>query len=806
MKSYAAAFSVLLPALSATGVPARAAQDSIDAVIHSSQRHQGFINLFYDDKQGGLYMEVKRLNKPFLLVTSLPHGVGSNDIGLDRGQLGETRMVQFERFGPYLVLKQLNTDYRADTSNIAEQRAVKEAFAESVLWRGKIQSGGKQIVKLNDLVLRDLHGIEARLLAAEQGSYKLNHELSLVLPQGVKSFEKNADVDVLLTYNTGKAGEYARNVTPDANSITIRKRFSFVELPDDGYQPRDYHPVSGFFARRFMDYARPVNQNIVRRYLVRHRLRKKVPGSAPSAVIKPITYYLDPGVPEPIRSALLEGARWWGQAFTDAGFINGFQVKLLPEGADPQDIRYNMIQWVHRATRGWSYGSVITDPRTGEILKGHVTLGSLRVRQDYLIAKGLTAGWKDRAAADKASMDLALARIRQLSAHEVGHTLGIEHNFAASSRDNDSVMDYPHPYISLKDGKIDISVPYGTGVGAWDKWVVNFGYGEYDEGRSPQAVQRRQIADARKRGMRYIGEADSRSADAGHVYASLWDNGENAVDELARIQKVRRAAIDNFNSNALTGGAVKSELTDAFVPIYLMNRYQIEAAAKWIGGVDYRTENDGRWNFVSAKRQRQALNVLLSALEPEQLSVPAALLREFTPKSGDYGTTRESFASALGAIADETGMAEVLSRHVVRQLLQPARLNRVSQAATKQSKSLSVANVIDRLAKVTLLKKRHTEKTQAIWMRANAVVIDGLLAALHNPKASPEVKSIIAAKLDCLESKLKNRAKRADDAQAAHFSWLAGGIDKGLDNAEYRLISQPLLCRRVLRFKSCGAL
>ena len=792
MKSYIAAFSLSLLALSATSLPIHAVENSMAATIESSQQHKGFLNLYYDNKQGELYMEVKQLNKPFLLVTSLPHGVGSNDIGLDRGQLGETRMVQFERFGPYLILKQLNTDYRANTSNLAEQRAVTEAFAESVLWRGKIETAGKQVVKLNDLVINDLHGIEARLLATKQGTYKLNKTLSLVLPQGIKSFEKNADVDVLLTYNTNKAGEYAQSVTPDGKSITIRKRFSFVELPDDGYHVRHYDVNSGFFAQRFMDYAQPVNQNIVQRYLVRHRLQKKVPGSAPSEVVKPITYYLDPGVPEPIRSALLDGARWWQQAFTDAGFINGFQVKLLPEDADPQDIRYNMIQWVHRATRGWSYGSVITDPRTGEILKGHVTLGSLRVRQDYLIAKGLTAGWKDREAAETASMNLALARIRQLSAHEVGHTLGIEHNFAASSHNNDSVMDYPHPYIGLKDGNIDISKPYGVGLGAWDKWAVNFGYGEYDKGQSPQAVQQQQIAAAKQQGIRYIGESDSRSASAGHVYASLWDNGNNAINELERIQKVRQVAIDNFNQNALTQGAGSSELIDAFVPIYLMNRFQIEAAAKWVGGVDYRTENDSRWNFVSAKQQQHAVDVLLATLKPQRLTVPNELLHRFIPKSGDYGVTRESFASGLGAIADETGMAEVLSRHVVTQLLQPARLNRINQAVTEDPEQLSVSKLLDQLIQATVFKKRINSETRAIWMRTNTVVIDALLTSLHNPQTASEVKSLITSKLKQMQSKMKQHAKRANDTQAAHYYWLADGVGKGLEDDKYRLISQPL--------------
>ncbi|MBM7072467.1 zinc-dependent metalloprotease [Shewanella sp. 202IG2-18] len=792
MRSYVAAFSLSLLAFSTTSFPLLAAQNPVSTMIESSQQHNGFMNLFYDDKSGDVFMEIKALNKPFLMVTSLPHGVGSNDIGLDRGQLGQTRMVQFERYGPYLILKQLNTDYRANTHNKAEQRAVKEAFAESILWRGKIESESKPLVKLNDLVLKDFHGIEKRLLATKQGNYKLNSSNSLVLPKGIKSFEKNADIDVLLTYNTNKAGKYAQSVTPDANSISIRKRFSFVELPDENYNIRQYNPNSGFFAQTFMDYAQPVNHNIVQRYIVRHRLQKKVPGAAPSEVVKPITYYLDPGVPEPIRSALLDGARWWEQAFTDAGFINGFQVKLLPETADPQDIRYNMIQWVHRATRGWSYGAVISDPRTGEIIKGHVTLGSLRVRQDYLIAKGLTAGWKDREAAEKASMDLALARIRQLSAHEVGHTLGIEHNFAASSHNNDSVMDYPHPYISLKNSEIDISEPYGTSLGAWDKWAVSYGYGEYDKGQSPKVIQQQQIESAQSQGIRYIGEADSRSANAAHVYASLWDNGDNAIDELERMQKVRRVAIDNFNQNALTEGAVQSELIDAFVPIYLMSRFQIQAAAKWIGGVDYRTEDDSAWAFVKPKAQKNALDALLNMLKPSELTVPQTLLETFIPKSGDYRPTRESFASSLGNLADETGMAEVLSRHVVKNLLQPARLNRVNQASTKQSKSLSVDDILEQLTKSTLLKKRNTTHTQAIWMRTNAVVIDELLASIHNPKSSFEVKGVIAKKLSYLEDKLESRAKRANESQEAHYLWLKEGIEKGQKDKAFRLIEKPL--------------
>ena len=540
MKPFNIALAVAL--MSAPVVNVIAAPVNTATLIKKSQAATGFTNLYYANASGDLYFEVDKLNQPFLLLTSLPHGVGSNDIGLDRGQLGYTRLVQFERHGPYLILKQLNTQYRASSDNSAELRAVKEAFAESVLWRGKILDGKRDLVAINDLVINDLHGISSRLEATEQGSYQLDADRSLILPEGVKSFERNSDVDVLLSFNSKKAGDHVAQVTPDANHLSVRVRYSFIQLPDEGYLPRDYHPMSGYLSDEYLDYGTQVNEDIRQRHLLRHRLQKVTPGSAPSEVVTPITYYLDPGVPEPIRSALLEGASWWEEAFTQAGFINGFKVELLPEDADPQDVRYNMIQWVHRATRGWSYGSAVTDPRTGEIIKGHVTLGSQRVRQDHLIARGLTAGWEDRAAAEDAAMKLSLDRIRQLSAHEVGHTLGFDHNFAASTNDNASVMDYPHPKIALVDGNIDISAPYDIGVGAWDRYIVEYGYGEYTDAKEESAQLPALIKQAQSEGLRYIGEADSRAKSASNAYASLWDNGSDPVAELVRLGEVRAKA------------------------------------------------------------------------------------------------------------------------------------------------------------------------------------------------------------------------------------------------------------------------
>lgn len=793
MKPYNIALAVAL--MSVPVVNVIAAPVNTATLIKKSQAATGFTNLYYANASGDLYLEVNKLNQPFLLLTSLPHGVGSNDIGLDRGQLGYTRLVQFERHGPYLILKQLNTQYRASSDNSAELRAVKEAFAESVLWRGKILDGKRPLVAINDLVINDLHGIASRLEETEQGSYQLDADRSLILPKGVKSFERNSDVDVLLSFNSKKAGDYVAQVTPDANHLSVRVRYSFIQLPDEGYIPRTYHPMSGYLSDEYLDYGTQVNEDIRQRHLLRHRLQKVTPGSAPSEVVTPITYYLDPGVPEPIRSALLEGASWWEEAFIQAGFINGFKVELLPEDADPQDVRYNMIQWVHRATRGWSYGSAVTDPRTGEIIKGHVTLGSQRVRQDHLIARGLTAGWEDRAAAEDAAMKLSLDRIRQLSAHEVGHTLGFDHNFAASVNDNASVMDYPHPQIALVDGNIDISAPYGIGVGAWDRYIVKYGYGEYADAKEESLQLPALIKQAQSEGLRYIGEADSRAKSASNAYASLWDNGRDPVAELVRLGEVRAQAINDFSHLALLKDQPFGELSDTFVPIYLLTRYQIEAAAKFIGGTDYSYSEgvDGEaWHYLAPQLQLNALEALLTTLSLEQLVISQSLQEALVPKSGNYRNSRESFDSGLGVINDPLGMAEILSRHTLSQLLTPERLNRVNQAYLNDKEQFSVPALVDKLLGATLYEDIPTGAELGIWMRVNSVIIDEMLATYHDKKTRPEVKAQLADRLKATLKQLNRKVKRVSAYEAAHFAWLAQGVEQGMKDPKFKLISEPL--------------
>ncbi|MGI2092916.1 zinc-dependent metalloprotease [Shewanella oncorhynchi] len=794
MKPQSVALALFIALLGFPTVTVAAAAPSAK-IIKQGQEAKGFLNLYYEESEGELYLEVNRLNQPFILVTSLPQGVGSNDIGLDRGQLGQTRMVQFERQGPYVLLKQLNTQYRANTSDAAEQRAVEEAFADSVLWQGKVIEGKPDLVAINDLVLNDLHGVSSVLQQTEQGNYQLDLSRSVILPKGIKSFEKNADVDVQLTFKGDVAGAQVAQVTPDGTLMSVRMRYSFVELPDADYQPRAYHPMSGYLSDEYRDYATPFNQLLVQRFILRHRLQKVHPGPAPSEVVKPITYYLDPGVPEPIRSALLDGARWWETAFTRAGFINGFKVELLPADADPQDIRYNMIQWVHRATRGWSYGAALTDPRTGEIIKGQVTLGSLRVRQDYLIAKGLTAGWQDRVAAEKAATALSLARIRQLAAHEVGHTLGLDHNFAASTNQDASVMDYPHPKIQLKGNDIDISAPYTTGVGPWDDFTIAYGYSDQGDARTQQALQVDLLADVAKRGLRYIGEADSRQKDGSQAYASLWDSGDDPIDQLGKLDKIRTKAIADFSSAALLPNEPLGELADAFAPIYLLTRYQIDAVAKFIGGTDYNYQSIGegsRWSYIAPQLQLTGLDALLNTLDAASLTVPQTLLDSLVPKAGNYHVTRESFDSGLGAINDPLGMAEVFSRHTVSLLLMPKRLNRVSQASMADSEQLSVTTLLDKLFAATLYQEDKLALVEGVWMRVNAVVIDEVLATLHDPQTSPEVRAAINDRAQFVIKQLKAKSNRANVSLAAHYTWLQQGLAAGLTDAKVKLIPKPL--------------
>ena len=728
------------------------------------QKFEGYFTFYYDESKDKIFLEIEKLEQEFLYVNSLSEGVGSNDIGLDRGQLGGERVVKFQKAGNKLLLIQPNLDYRAITDNVEERQSVKEAFAKSVLHGFKIEKteGKKYLVDATSFFMRDAHGVKARLSGSGQDSYSLDISKSAFHLKRTKAFPKNVEFDVMLTFKGTPKGYNIRSVTPTSSLVTVHQHHSFVELPDDNYKPRIFDPRSGSFSMSYLDYATPVNESIRKRYIYRHRLEKKNPNAAVSEAKEPIVYYLDRGTPEPVRSALLDGARWWNQAFEAAGYKNAFQVKMLPEGADPLDVRYNVIQWVHRSTRGWSYGGSVSDPRTGEIIKGHVSLGSLRIRQDFLIAQALQAPYKNNDKDDDFALQMALARIRQLSAHEVGHTIGLAHNFAASSKGRASVMDYPHPTLTIKNGKIDFSNAYDTKIGDWDKVAVAYSYSEFPQNEENKL--RELLDDAFKNGARFISDQDARPAGSAHAYAHLWDNGADASTELENVLAIRKLAIKNFSKDNIKTNQPYSVLEDVFVPLYFFHRYQTEAAAKVIGGLDYTyaIKGDGSTivKRVDGKTERKVLSTILKTLDVNEIAIPKRLLSLFPPRTMGYGRTRESFKSKAGVAFDPFGAVETASNMTMKFLLHPERATRLVQHQSLDKSQLGLNELIDELIKSTIKRKHKDSYNQELQNVISTQVVNHLFALATSNSTYKQVNAIANAKIREIQEYYRNSKEK----------------------------------------------
>jgi hypothetical protein len=740
---------------------------SVEEKTKSATAYNGFINFYWDNNAGKIWLQINQLDKEILYQPSLPAGLGSNDVGLDRGLLGSGAIVKFTRVGNKVLMVQPNYNYRASSSDAAERRAVEQSFAQSTLWGFAVEaeSKGSVLVDATSFLMRDAMQVTNRLQNAKQGNYAIDLTRSaLYLPQ-TKNFPLNSEFEATITFVTKdvRPGNFVSSVTPSPDAITLRMHHSFVQLPDDNFTPRTFDPRSGYSSDSYYDYSTPVTEPIEKFFIRRHRLSKKDPAAAVSEAVKPIVYYLDNGTPEPIRSALLEGAKWWNQAFTAAGYKDAFQVKILPEDADPMDLRYNMVNWVHRSTRGWSYGYSVVDPRTGEILKGHVTLGSLRVRQDYLIAQGLLSPFEKGVPADDKMLKMSLQRLKQLAAHEIGHTLGLAHNYIASTEGRSSVMDYPSPVVSLNNsGDIDLSDAYTNEIGAWDKVAIAYGYREFAKGVDEQIELNKILTDAAKGGLTFIADRDARDPAGLHPTAHLWDVGKDPVAGLKDVMKVRAVALAKFGQNSIRTGVPMAMLEDVLVPVYLFHRYQLEAVVKQVGGMHYTyaLKGDGQvvTRLMTKQEQLNALNAVVNCIDPAFLALPENITKLIPPRPNEYPYNRELFNRRTGLAFDPLAAAESAADFPLSFLFTPARLNRMVQYQVENG-----GLGIDEMLKVLMAKTWNATRAkglQGLILQQNQQLLLGyFLSVAVSDEASFATKAAIMEAIDSIKDQATKNVK-----------------------------------------------
>lgn len=752
--------------------PATKTSDPLAGLEHRA----GFIDLYVDTDNNKVFAKLPNVGDDgvslrLIHTARLTAGLGSNPVGLDRGWGDGGKIIVFRRIGNKVIIEAENMLYRASPDNPLEERAVRESFARSFLASADIVKGSDSLViDLTDFLTSDVLGLKQYLKDRGEGNFTIAKDRTLVDTTNVFAFPDNVELDVFFTLSSDKPGREFSTTAANGKDATLIQHHSFVRLPEEGYTPLKSDPRAGAIERVYYDYSAPISGQIETRLARRYRLQKNEAGKT----INPIIFYIDSGAPEPIRGALVDGAQWWAEAFEAAGYPDGYRVEILPEDAHPLDIRYNVVQWVHRQTRGWSYGGGVSDPRTGEMLKGHVNLGSLRVRQDRMIFEGLVGTAKTNTGADDDPVELALDRIRQLSAHEVGHALGFAHNFAASTYNKGSVMDYPAPDVRVTNGKMDFSHTYGVGVGEWDKFAAIWLYGDLSDDEREAVVQ-----NALDRGLAYVADSDARSAGTAHPLGNIWDNGADPVEGLKTAMAVRRLALDNFGVDRIQEGQPLYDLNKVIVPIYLYHRYQTAAAAKYIGGMsfNYSLNGDGQEaaEIVSPIAQRSALDAVLQTLDPKELDIKDETLELLMPSLVSYSiadSDRELFRRTAYPAFDVTAAADTAADLTFDVLLDPRRAARLIEFKRRDVRNLGFMDVLQATRRY-VMKRPANNRTGEIAKGIQARFVFALME-LADSNAIPSVKARTDKVLRDIRGDLMAKG-------SGHGLWLVSLIDAHLE-------------------------
>ncbi len=800
MKSSVVAMLMASVCVSAIAAPALAEKatapaDKFAEATAGLERKDGLVPVFVDRKDGRILV---LLPKPgadgiagrYLYQTYLRAGLGSNPTGLDRSAPGDTQIIAFRQVGGKVVAQFENWGFSAARGSVDEQKAVAESFPISSVWSNVVEAqapDGRLLVDVTTFLTRDAQGIAKTLKRSKQGDFRLNDGLSYADTGEVNAFPLNVELEAVETFVSDDPGAEVRGIVPDPRNVTLVLHHSLVALPEPGFVPRQNDPRVGVIDHVVADYSAPLSEPIVYRLAHRFRLEKTDPTAARSPVKKPIVFYIDRAAPEPIRSALIEGGRWWNQAFEAAGFIDAFKVEVLPEGVSPLDARYNVVNWVHRQTRGWSYGHEVVDPRTGEIVKGDVLLGSQRTRQDRLIFEGLEGADKTGKGGPNDPIEISLARLRQLATHEIGHSIGLQHNFAASTYGGRaSVMDYPAPKIAIKDGQLDFSDAYARGVGGWDKFVIDWLYAPAPTGADEKAWLKAKADKSQADGLRFVSDDDARAQDTPHPLGAVWDNGPDPVVELDHLMAVRKIALDRFGLGNLPKGASVADLRRIVVPVYIFQRYQIDATAKLVGGVDftYAAEGDGHEasKIVPADRQAAAIDAMLRTITPAALDLSDKTLDVLTSgqsQSTDHAYEIETFGQ--GPVFDLPATAEVAADLVWGDLFAPARLNRLAEAKRRDPAQPGVDGLLDKALAFVAFDGKAAGRQAELARRVRQRLVVNLAQALSDKTLSPTAAAVIRARLSDWGKGLKavTAGDAADRAQARILASVASDESGG---------------------------